>query len=98
MMFSAMLTDAFHDSDIGIGLRYWFHGKPFKLQTGSNSKVQNDINCDFLFTVDCTFNGGIQSKMQESVDMFSAACGDFGHRISTKKTEILYKPILLHPV
>ena len=93
MMFSAMLTDAFYNSEIGIVLRYWFDRKLFNLQKPqAKNKVQTDIIHDFHFANDCSLNAGIQSEMQESLDLFSAACKDFGLTISTKKTKVMYQP------
>ena len=43
MMFSAMLTDAFHDGDNGIPIRYRFDGKLFNLRRlQAKSKVQTE--------------------------------------------------------
>ena len=48
-MFSAMLTDAFQDSDNGIPIRYRFDGKLFNLRRlQAKSKVQAEV-LDFLF-------------------------------------------------
>ena len=35
--------------------------------------------------------------MHENMDMFSAACEDFGFTISTKKTDIMYQPVTAAP-
>ena len=40
------------------------------------------ISCDVLFTDNWALNVGTQSKLQESLDMFSAACEDFGITVS----------------
>ncbi|XP_063600380.1 uncharacterized protein LOC134776560 [Penaeus indicus] len=43
MIFSAMLTDAFHDGDIGVGIRYRTDGKLFNLRRlQAKTKVQED--------------------------------------------------------
>ena len=75
IMFSAMLTDAFCDSDIAIALIYWFDGKLFNLYV--KTKVQTDVMHEFLFAYDCPLNASTQSEMQESLDLFSAACKAF---------------------
>ena len=92
MMFSAMLNDAFRDGDIGVDFRYRTDGKlynPRRLQ--AKTKVQEDTARDFLFADDCALNAGTQREMQESMDLFSKACNDFGLTISTKKTEVLHQ-------
>ena len=50
MMFSAMLTDAFQDSDNGIPIRYRFDGKLFNLRRlQAKPKVQTEVLNEFLF-------------------------------------------------
>ena len=93
MMFSAMLSDAFRDGDIGVCFRYRTDGKlfnPRRLQ--AKTKVLEDTARDFLFADDCALNASTQSDMQGSMDLFSKACDDFGLTISTKKTEVLHQP------
>ena len=90
MMFPAMLTDAFHDSDIGIVLRYWCEWKIFNLQrTQVITKLQTDIIHDFPFADNCVLNASTQPKMQENLELLSAACKDYDLTISTKKTEVM---------
>ena len=69
-----MLTDAFKDCDIGIGIRYRTDGTLFnfrRLQT--KTKVMTDIIRDFLFAGDCALNVGSEADMQRSVDKLSYA-------------------------
>ena len=48
MMFSAMLTGAFHDGDNGIPIRYRFDGKLFNLRRlQAKSKVQTEVLDEF---------------------------------------------------
>ena len=64
MMFSAMLTDAFHDSDIGITLWYQFDGEFFNhLRLQAKTKVQTDTMCDLVFVDGCTFSASTQFKL-----------------------------------
>ena len=50
LMFSAMLTDAFRDGDIGIGIRYRTDGKLFNLKRlQAKTMVKTDIIGDLLF-------------------------------------------------
>ncbi|XP_070207983.1 uncharacterized protein [Littorina saxatilis] len=93
LMFSAMLTDAFRDGDIGIALMYRTDGKLFNLRRlQAKTKVTKDIIRDFLFADDCALNAVSEADMQCSVDMFSSACSNFGLTISTKKIEVLHQP------
>ena len=87
MMFSAMLTDAFQDSDPGIDIRYRTDGRLFNLRRlQAKTKVHYDKLRDFLFADDCALNAGSAEDMQHSMNLFSTACNNFGLTISTKKT------------
>ena len=93
MMFSAMLTDAFRDSDPGICIRYRFDGglfNPRRLQ--AVTKVMETVIRDLLFADDCALAAPTQSEMQRGMDGFSSACDNFGLTISTKKTEVMFQP------
>ena len=93
LMFSAMLTDAFRDSDVGIGIRYRFDGSLFNLRRlQAKTKVSTDTINDLLFADDCALNAASEADMQHSVDKFSDACDNFGLTISTKKTEVMHQP------
>ena len=92
MVFSAMLTDAFRDGDIGVNFRYRMNQlfNPRRMQ--AKTKVHGDTARDFLFADDCALNACSQEDMQISMDLFSKACDDFGLTISIKKTEVLHQP------
>lgn len=93
LMFSAMLTDAFAGTDIGIGIRWRFDGSVFNLRRlQAKTKVQSDTINDFLFADDCALNATSEANMQHGVDKFSDACDNFGLTISIKKTEVMYQP------
>jgi hypothetical protein len=93
IMFSAMLTDAFRDGDVGINMKYRTDGKLFNLRRlQAKTKVKSVVVRDFLFADDCALNASSEDDMQKSVDCFSAACASFGLTISTKKTEVLHQP------
>ena len=92
MVFSAMLSDAFRDGDVGVSFRYRTDGglfKPRRLQ--AKTKVHEDTARDFLFADDCALNASTQSDMPGSLDLFARACCDFGLTISTKKTEVMHQ-------
>ena len=64
VMFSAMLTDAFRDGDIGVGFRYRTDGKLFNTRRLlAKTKVHEDTARDFLFADDCALNASTQSDM-----------------------------------
>ena len=93
IMFSAMLTDAFQDTDPGINIRYRTDGKLFNLRRlQAKTKVHAGKLRDFLFDDDCALNAGSTEYMQRSMDLFTTACNNFGLTINTKKTEAMYQP------
>ena len=86
MLFSAMLSDAFKDSKVGIPIRYRTDGKLFNLRRlQAKTKVSEDLVNDLLFADDCALNTHSQADMQQCVNSFSQACDDFGLTISIKK-------------
>ena len=93
IMFSAMLSDAFRDKDMGINIRYRMDGSVFNLRRlQAKTKVSEDSINDLLFADDCALNATSEADMQHSADIFSAACTNFGLTISTKKTEVMHQP------
>ena len=93
IMFSAMLTDAFRDTDVGIGINYHTNSSVFNLRRlQAKTKVISDTVNDFLFANDCALNAASEAAMQHSVDKFAKACNNFGLTISTKKTEVMHQP------
>jgi hypothetical protein len=93
LMFSAMLSDAFKDSDGGIDIKHRMDGKLFNLRRlQAKTKVQIDTIRDMLFADDCALNASTESNMQHNMDLFATACSNFGLTISTNKTEVLHQP------
>ena len=93
IMFSAMLSDAFRDKDMGISIRYRMDGSVFNLRRlQAKTKVSEDSINDLLFADDCALNATSEANMQQSADIFSEACSNFGLTISTKKTEVMHQP------
>lgn len=93
MMFSAMLSDAFQDSQDGIQIKYRMDGKLFnsrRLQ--AITKIKQQLVKDFLFADDCALSATSEEKMQLELDRFETACNNYGLTISTKKTEVMYQP------
>ena len=93
IMFSAMLTDAFGNSDVGINIKYRTDGQLFNLRRlQAKTKVQSVTIRDFLFADGCALNASTVEDIPKSVNKFSSACSNFGLTISTKKTEVLHLP------
>jgi hypothetical protein len=56
-MFSAMLSDAFRDEDVGIRMNYRMDGKLFnRRRLKAKTKVMTEIIKDLLFADDCALN------------------------------------------
>ena len=87
-MFSAMLTEAFRDEDVGVNMKYRTDGKLRRRKT--KTKVMKDIR-DLLFSDDGALNSVSEADMQRSVNLFSSAFTNFGLTINTKKTDILHQ-------
>ena len=93
LMFFAMLSDAFKDSVVGIGIKYRTDCSLFNLRRlKAKTKVKVSTINDFLFADDCALNAASEANMQHSVDKFVEACNNFGQTISTKKTEVMNQP------
>lgn len=71
MMFSTMLTDAFHDSQDGIKIKYRTDNKLFnirRMQTAT--KVRENRIRDLLFADDCALNATNEHTMQPKMNPF----------------------------
>ena len=93
IMFSAMLSDAFRETNPGINLTYRTDGSVFNIRRlQAKTKVSETTINDFLFADDCALNTTSETSMQRTVNQFASACENFGLTISTKKTEVLHQP------
>ena len=93
MMFSAMLMDAFQDSDTGFPIRYRFDGNIFNLRRlQAKTKVQTDVLDELLYVDDMDKNASTEAKMQRAMDQVSQSCDNYDLTISTKKTEVVHQP------
>ena len=93
MMFSAMLMDAFQDSDTGFPIRYRFDGNIFNLRRlQAKTKVQTDVLDELLYADDMDKNANTEAKMQRAMDQVSQSCDNYDLTISTKKTEVVHQP------
>ncbi|KYO26152.1 hypothetical protein Y1Q_0003896 [Alligator mississippiensis] len=93
MMFSAMLTDPFHDCDTGIDISDQTDSKFFNLERlQTKRKLQEETVHDLLFADDGSLNAKSKSDTQQIMDHFSLACDNFGLAINTKTTEVMHQP------
>nr|VZI02741.1 unnamed protein product [Spirometra erinaceieuropaei] len=56
------------------------------------SRVSTTTIHELLFADDCAFNTTSEEEMQRSINLFSAACENFGLVINTQKTVVMYQP------
>ena len=64
MMFSAMLMDAFQDSDSDFSIRYRLDGNIFNLRRlQAKTKVQTDVLDELLYADDMNKNANSEAKM-----------------------------------
>ncbi|BHF80997.1 hypothetical protein SprV_0702412600 [Sparganum proliferum] len=47
---------------------------------------------ELLFADDCALNSTSEEEIQQSMDLFSAACENFGLVINTQKTVVVHQP------
>nr|VZI30490.1 unnamed protein product [Spirometra erinaceieuropaei] len=93
LMFTAMLVDACHDERPGIRVAYRTDGHLLNhLLMHFQSREFTTTVHELLFTDDCALNATTEGDMQRSMDLFSAACDNFGLIINTEKTMVLHQP------
>ncbi|BHF63660.1 hypothetical protein SprV_0200665400 [Sparganum proliferum] len=56
------------------------------------SRVSTTTVHELLFAGDCALNTTSEEEMQRSMDLFSAACENFGLVINTQKTVVMHQP------
>nr|VZI19294.1 unnamed protein product [Spirometra erinaceieuropaei] len=91
-LFSLMFS-AYRDERPGIRIAY---------RTDSHLLNQRRMHCqsrvstttvhELLFADDCALNTTSEEEMQRSMDLFSAACENFGLVINTQKTVVMHQP------
>lgn len=78
VMFLAMLTDAFIETDTGINIRYRICGKRFNLKRlKSKTKVKYYTIKALTYADDYALNAGTQKNLQNNVNRFYATCSNF---------------------
>nr|VZI37926.1 unnamed protein product [Spirometra erinaceieuropaei] len=92
-MFSAMLMDAYRDERLGIRIAYRTDGHLLNQRLMHfPSRVSTTTVHELLFADDCALNITSEEEMQRSMDLFSAACENFGLVINTQKTVVMHQP------
>nr|VZI31873.1 unnamed protein product [Spirometra erinaceieuropaei] len=93
LMFSSMLMDAYRDERPGIGIAYRTDGHLLNhRRMNSQSRVSTTTVHEILFADYCALNTTSEAEMQRSMDLFSAACENFGLIINTQKTVVVHQP------
>nr|VZI51608.1 unnamed protein product [Spirometra erinaceieuropaei] len=93
LMFSAMLMDAYRDERPGIRIAYRTDGRLLhQRRMNFQSRVSTTTVHELLFADDCALNTNSEAEMQRSMDLFSAACENFGLVINTQKTVVMHQP------
>nr|VZI34581.1 unnamed protein product [Spirometra erinaceieuropaei] len=93
LMFSAMWMDAYRDERPGIRIAYRTDGHLLNhRRMNFQSRVSTATVHELLFADDCALNTTSEEEMQRSMDLFSAACENFGLVINTQKTVMMHQP------
>nr|VZI45850.1 unnamed protein product [Spirometra erinaceieuropaei] len=93
LMFSAMLMDAYRDESPGIRIAYRTDGHLLnQRRMHFQSRVSTTTVHELLFADDCALNTTSEEEMQRSMNLFSAACENFGLGINTQKTVVMHQP------
>nr|VZI47378.1 unnamed protein product [Spirometra erinaceieuropaei] len=93
LMFSAMLMDAYRDERPGIRIAYRTDGHLLnQRRMHFQSRVSTTTVHELLFADDCALNTTSEEEMQRNMDLFSAACANFGLLINTQKTVVMHQP------
>nr|VZI35961.1 unnamed protein product [Spirometra erinaceieuropaei] len=93
LMFSAMLMDAYRDERPGIRIAYRTDGHLLnQRRMHFQSRVSTTTVHELLFADDCALNTTSEEEMQRSMDLFAAACENFGLVINTQKTVVMHQP------
>nr|VZI45087.1 unnamed protein product [Spirometra erinaceieuropaei] len=91
LMFSAMLMDSYRDEHPGIRIAYRTDGHLLnQRRMHFQSRVSTTTVHELLFADDCALNTTSEEEMQRSMDLFFAACENFGLVINTQKTVVMH--------
>nr|VZI42710.1 unnamed protein product [Spirometra erinaceieuropaei] len=89
---SAMSMDAYRDELPDIGVAYRAYGS-LLIQRRMQVQwlVSTTIIHALLFADDCALNTTLEGNMQRSMDLFSAACDNFGLIMNTEKMVVIHQ-------
>nr|VZI46424.1 unnamed protein product [Spirometra erinaceieuropaei] len=93
LMFTAMLMEAYRDERPGTCIAYRTDGQLLNhRRMHFQSHVSTTTVHELLFADDCAPNATSEEEMQRSMDLFSAACENFGLVINTQTTVVMHQP------
>nr|VZI44272.1 unnamed protein product [Spirometra erinaceieuropaei] len=93
LMFSAILMDAYRNERPGIRIANRTDGHLLNhRRMNFQSRVSTATVHELHFVDDCALNTASEEEMQRSMDLFSAACENFGLVINTQKTVVMHQP------
>ncbi|BHF82832.1 hypothetical protein SprV_0802597100 [Sparganum proliferum] len=94
LMFSAMLMDAYRDERPAfVHIAYRTDGHLLnQRRMHFQSRVSKTTVHELLLADDCALNTTSEGEMQRSMDLFSAACENFGLVINTQLTVVMHQP------
>nr|VZI29209.1 unnamed protein product [Spirometra erinaceieuropaei] len=94
LMFSAMLMDTYCDERPAfVRIVYRTDGHLLnQRRMHFQSRVSTTTVHELLFADDCALNTTSEEEMPRSIDLFSAACENFGLVITTQKTVVMHQP------
>ncbi|BHF85083.1 hypothetical protein SprV_1002824100 [Sparganum proliferum] len=93
LMFSAMLMDAYRDERPAfVHIAYRTDGHLLnQRRMHFQSRVSKTTVHELLLAGNCALNTTSEEEMQRSMDLFSAACENFGLVINTQKTVVMHQ-------
>nr|VZI38510.1 unnamed protein product [Spirometra erinaceieuropaei] len=93
VMSTAVLMDTYRDERPGIRIAYRTDGHLLnQRRMHFQSRVSTTTVHELLFADECVLNTTSEEEMKRSMDLFSAACENFGLVINTQKTVVMHQP------
>ncbi|BHF75665.1 hypothetical protein SprV_0501876100 [Sparganum proliferum] len=93
LTFYAMLMGAYRDERSGIRVAYRMDGHFLnQLQMHFQSRVSATSVHELLFADECALNATSEGHMQRNMDLFAAACENYGLIVDTEKTVVMHQP------
>ncbi|BHF71893.1 hypothetical protein SprV_0401495400 [Sparganum proliferum] len=88
-----MLMDAYRGERPGIRIAYRTDGQLLnQRRMNFQSRVSITAVHELMFADDCALNAATEGDMQRGMDLFSAACENFGLITNSKKTVVMLQP------